>query len=206
MKKFWLFLLFSFIAVLVFWIFIRPRLITEANIYQGQKLLSDRGKTFLDSQQQDGKEKWLYVDFTNETQKNKVLGKKILRVEPCYEFEIPFRIKFVRKDQGVCHRFISLDEPRSARIIIYQDEREFKGFEEVPDIIMRRLPEQGYLEEKWQLNDDEFLIFKKTEGNYEANAFVFHSSKLYIINFITFTQADFDPKFKEMLQSLQFIN
>lgn len=205
MKK-WLILALLLLGLgLGFWFLIKPRLITEKQIYQGQKLLSSRGEAFLKSQQQQNKEKWLYVDFSEKPQEQQVLGKKIVRVKPCYELEIPFRIKLVRKDSGVCNRFISLHEPRAARIIIYQDERDFKSFDELPDVIMRRLPEQGYLEEEWEFNNNLFLVFKKTTGNYEANAFVFNQGRLYVINLITFTEADFDPKLKEMLQSLQFL-
>jgi hypothetical protein len=202
MKK--LIILLLFLSVAVFWFYFLVGSESAPPVTPPEGSLSERAKEYL-REQKNGSRQWTRLGGQDKPSIRQVLGGRRVRVGECFELEIPFPIESV-KDKGDCFDLFRISSPRG-RIAAYRKRVSVRALEEVPEVQMRRLKNDVYVEKRRVLEGREFLVFQKKGSDYQKTAFQLVGDRLFVLSFVAYDQADdFDGQFIKMLSSLEFLS
>lgn len=135
---------------------------------------------------------------------SQINGVKPIHIEQkCYGLVVPYAI-FKSTQRDTCSVFISLRSPKGNVTVDY---RPSESADVLPDIKMRRLRSDKYIESQTIVNDTLMLIFQNIESEgYEKTAFFEKSGAHIAITLKTETMsADREKVFEEILKSFYCI-
>jgi len=169
-------------------------LILFENIY-GKKItnekISDRSKSFITAQKRTS----LLQDPTKNSDPSHI------EKSNCFSFTIPWSIALERED-GECNWHYLTNNPK-VNINIFTNTVSYSLLEDEPGIRFRRDRHDEYSESNIKTDERTYVVFHKTKGPYEVNAFFLNKNRLFVINILSYSSENLDDQLKEILSSIK---
>ncbi len=165
------------------------------------KNLSDRAKEYLSQQKSKNPGYWDKVNF--EEPPKGATSSGVVSVGGCFQIEIPFGIKEIRKE-GKCANFFILTNGKG-QVHAYVAPMEASSLGEISHVIMRRSKPDVYQESSEVINGRTFLEFKHNDTyTYEKVAFYpLDGQKMLVVSLASNSNIKMDQMFLKILESIQ---
>lgn len=172
---------------------------TGSSIKNGE--ISKRSKEFIKSQSKTGGSNWNLVNL--EKDKNSTKNTRF-DVDGCFSFIMIYRLTNQRIE-GKCEGYYAFDNPKGSINVYLRSVNNTLSTDNIEGVSLRRLNKDIYKESAKIINGREFLIFTKTEGGAQANAFYLHEgNKAFVFNLSLNSVDDLKRDLEKMLETLEF--
>ena len=174
------------------------RMTTKPVIQSG---LSSRAKEYIEIRRNTNDKDWQRTTVDKEVNPENIPTAKTIDEPECFYIKVPIAASEVRKE-GECQYKVFLADPVGFGVF-FKRSLDVATIEDVPDVRMRRIYKEQYSEEKKNVGDRTYFVFKKIEGGYEKTAFLLENKELYAFTLRAQTNRDLDSKFDAMLSSVK---